>query len=524
MAAVREPPFGLECNAFKLDAESSETGKEGEGGCLRILVQPDFSQGEKPISSIGRYLPGVQDVISDCGAKGDGVSDDTEAIQKCISDQNRCGGDDLSCRSTSVMPLVVSFPSGSHLISSAIEMYFMTTMIGDPIDRPKLVAASSFQGLGVISSDHYIEGGNGESWYINQSNFFRQVRNFIIDLRNTPDNQHKSATPGPAGIHWQVAQATSLQNIDICMREGSRGHVGIFMENGSGGLIRGVRFHGGYIGFRAGNQQFTIKDLTFENCQIAIQAIWDWSFLWSDIKISGADIGIDLINQDLKDQGSPQQTFAYLLVDSVLSATTGIRTQPFMASDGYCQLTLDNVDFSGSGTAIKETTGETVLAGGQKVDSWMWGIVANQDSPNGRRIEGESVQKTSSTPARLLGGPQGGFYDRERPQYEDVAASSFRNALSRGCQGDGAADDTACLQALFSSPGYVFLPAGVYRVTDTVYVAPGLKIVGEAWSAITASGEKFQDMTKPRVMVQVGRNGEVSCGAMMRLRMSKNGL
>jgi len=70
------------------------------------------------------------------------------------------------------------------------------------------------------------------------------------------------------------------------------------------------------------------------------------------------------------------------------------------------------------------------------------------------------------------------------------------------------ADDTACLQDLFSSPGHVFLPAGVYRVTDTVYIAPGLKIVGEAWSAITASGEKFQDMTKPRVMVQVGRNGE----------------
>lgn len=57
------------------------------------------------------------------------------------------------------------------------------------------------------------------------------------------------------------------------MREGSRGHVGIFMENGSGGLITGVKFFGGYIGLRAGNQQFTIKNLSFDKCRTAIAAI-----------------------------------------------------------------------------------------------------------------------------------------------------------------------------------------------------------------------------------------------------------
>jgi glucan 1,3-beta-glucosidase len=138
------------------------------------------------------------------------------------------------------------------------------------------------------------------------------------------------------------------------------------MENGSGGLITGVKFHGGFVGLRAGNQQFTIKNLTFDKCRTAIQAIWDWTFLWSNIKITGATIGIDLINQDLKNNQAPQQTFAYLLLDSAISAQTGIRSNPFMATDGYAQVTLDNVDFAGSGTAIMETTGNVVLAGAPK--------------------------------------------------------------------------------------------------------------------------------------------------------------
>lgn len=88
------------------------------------------------------------------------------------------------------------------------------------------------------------------------------------------------------------------------------------------------------------------------------------------------------------------------------------------------------------------------------------------------------------------------------PGSENIANFSFY------FPGDGVSDDTKCLQDLFGSPGYVFVPAGVYRVTDTIKVVSGIKIVGEAWSAITAAGDKFSDMTKPRVLVQVGEKGE----------------
>ncbi len=34
----------------------------------------------------------------------------------------------------------------------------------------------------MVDTDIYIPGGNGDEWYINQNQFFRQIRNFVFDL------------------------------------------------------------------------------------------------------------------------------------------------------------------------------------------------------------------------------------------------------------------------------------------------------------------------------------------------------
>jgi hypothetical protein len=60
----------------------------------------------------------------------------------------------------------------------------------------------------------------------------------------------------PTAIHWQVAQAASLQNLRFNMPVGSKEHVGIFMDNGSGGFMSDLVFNGGFIGLRAGSQQY----------------------------------------------------------------------------------------------------------------------------------------------------------------------------------------------------------------------------------------------------------------------------
>lgn len=156
--------------------------------------------------------------VKDFGAKGDGTTDDTVAINNAISSGNRCG---RGCDSSTVTPAIVYFPPGTYLVSKPIVQYYYTQLIGDAINLPTLKATPSFSGMAVIDADPYEAGG--VNWFTNQNNFFRQVRNFIIDLTGMPPN---SGT----GIHWQVAQATSLQNIRFEMVQGGENNnqQGIF--------------------------------------------------------------------------------------------------------------------------------------------------------------------------------------------------------------------------------------------------------------------------------------------------------
>jgi glucan 1,3-beta-glucosidase len=65
------------------------------------------------------------------------------------------------------------------------------------------------------------------------------------------------------------------------------------MENGSGGFVSDLTFLGGNIGFRAGSQQFTARNLQFTSCLIAISMIWDWGFTWKSITVISCYIALD---------------------------------------------------------------------------------------------------------------------------------------------------------------------------------------------------------------------------------------
>lgn len=66
--------------------------------------------------------------VKDFGAKGDGVTDDTDAINSAISFGDRCTPG--SCNSTTTTPAVVYFPPGTYIISSSIIDYYYTQLIG----------------------------------------------------------------------------------------------------------------------------------------------------------------------------------------------------------------------------------------------------------------------------------------------------------------------------------------------------------------------------------------------------------
>ncbi|KAL9027754.1 MAG: hypothetical protein Q9196_003767 [Gyalolechia fulgens] len=449
--------------------------------------------------------------VKDFGAKGDGNTDDTEAINKAISTGNRCG---QGCDSSTVTPALVYFPPGTYLVSRPLVQLYYTQFIGDAISLPTIKAAASFQGIAVIDSDPYDDGG--ANWYTNQNNFFRQIRNFVIDLTAMP------ATAG-AGIHWQVAQATSLQNIRFEMIKGGDNNKqqGIFMDNGSGGFMTDLVFNGGNYGAFLGNQQFTTRNLTFNNVNTAIFMDWNWLWTFKSLSINNCGLGIDMANG-----GNDQLVGSVLIQDSTFTGTPkGIKTSRTASATPATggTLVIDNVDFTGCPAAVVGAGGDTLLAGGSKVASWAQGhayTTGTDGAANATCTAGAAPSASSSTiqgpltapakPASLLDS-KGHVFERSKPQYETVPSSSFVSVKSAGAKGDGISDDTAAIQAIFdkaTADQIVYFDHGAYIITSTVKVPRNIKITGEIWPLIMSSGPAFSDQSKPTPVFQVGQPGD----------------
>ncbi|EZF32283.1 hypothetical protein H109_00915 [Trichophyton interdigitale MR816] len=532
--------------------------------------------------------------VKDFGAKGDGSSDDTAAINMAISSGSRCG---KGCDSSTTTPALVYFPPGTYVVSKPIIQYYYTQIVGDALNMPVIKAASSFEGIAVIDADPY--ENDGSNWYTNQNNFFRSIRNFVIDL--TGLDRGKGAC-----IHWQVAQASSLQNIRFEMVKGggdANKQIGIFMDNGSGGFMTDLVFNGGNYGAFFGNQQFTTRNLTFNNCNTAIFMNWNWAWTFKSLTVNDCGVALNMSNG-----GFNQTVGSVMILDSKITNTpkgvvTSFNAESVPESGGT--LIIDNVDFTGSTDAVASLQGSSIVSGGSVIKHWVQGNawtsgssgskakrlppqvhaapdVARRDecpapapqppaqptvppypipetgkptrvpttgpsnvptrTPTGGVPSGTTgtapstpspsapptgsptacpsapVTKTRvqsalpqpSKPAILLD-KSGKVFERAKPQYESVPVTNFISVKSAGAKGDGKTDDTQAIQAVLdkaTADQIVYFDHGAYLITSTIKVPRNIKITGEIWPMLMATGKAFSDMKNPIPMLQVGQPGD----------------
>ncbi|KAK7693686.1 hypothetical protein QCA50_003257 [Cerrena zonata] len=437
--------------------------------------------------------------VKDFGAKGDGVTDDTVAINNAMSSGGRCGGG--TCSSSTITPAIVYFPQGTYKLTSPIETYYYTQIIGDARNPPTLLAAPNFSGMAVIDADPYIPSGGGAQWFVNQNNFFRSVRNFVIDLRQMP------AAASATGLHWQVSQATSLMNIRVEMStEAGNNHQGIFMENGSGGFMGDLIFNGGKFGIWVGNQQFTVRNITVNNANTAIFGIWNWGWTFQGVTINNCQVGFDLTTGGTTP--AAQTVGAEAIIDAVVTNTPIFirNSQPSTSLAG--SLVLNNIKLNNVPTAVGVVGGQVVLAGGTTtIASWGQGNVYSGTNPTGKFVQ--STIPAPAKPASLLDSA-GNIFGRTHPQYENFAVIQFVSVKDQGAKGDGKTDDTAAIQAVFdkfSGCKIIFFDAGTYFISNTITIPTGSQVVGEAWSVIMGGGKAFQDINNPIPVVRVGAPG-----------------
>lgn len=455
--------------------------------------------------------------VRDYGATGNGVTDDTAAIKRAMNDGGRCGE---KCNGSTTKNAIVYFPPGTYLISTTIPLPFGTQVIGDALTRPLLKAAPGFVGLGVLSTNEYTGGGTGidgldQQWYVNTANFYRQLRNIRIDVTDT------DPTEKVACLHYQIAQATSTQNVELIA---GAAQTGIFAENGSGGHISDITFTGGAFGIFGGNQQFTAQRVQFNGCDVGAQIIWDWGWVWKSVTMTNVGTGFRL----LPETGSTGNIGSISVLDSTFTSvgTVVVIAPPSSTpGSGTTGLIFENVALSGVTKTVADSSGTTILAGGTtSIDHWALGPVYG-GSATARTFSNGGKIGNYRRPLTLVNA-NGAYYERERPQYQNVPLSNFVHVRDFGATGDGVTDDTAAFQtALNAAQGnkILFVDAGSYILTSTVTVPLGSRIVGETWSQLVAYGPYFSDANNPKVLIKVGEAGQVGPVEMQDLMITTKG-
>jgi glucan 1,3-beta-glucosidase len=280
----------------------------------------------------------------------------------------------------------------------------------------------------------------------------------------------------------------------------------IFMQ-GSAGFLTDVTITGGLYGLNVGNQQYTMRNVAISDSITAISQIWDWGWTYTGLNINNCTTAISIAQGG----SSALVVGSVQVIDSSISnCETFIDTAWTTSSSpvGAGSLIIENVKLDSVPTAVQGNSSVYLAGGTTTISGFGQG---HQYTPTGPG----TLQGTFTPPARpsgLLASGSSNYYTKSKPQYETVSSSDVVSVRSSGAKGDGTTDDTAAIQSALNSAAsagkVVFFDFGLYVVTDTIYIPPGSKVVGESYATILASGSKFTSIDSPYPVVQVGKSGD----------------
>ena len=412
---------------------------------------------------------------------------------------------DTDSLGTTGQPVVVYIPQGTYVLQSSLQLYVGTVLMGDPINLPIIkagwVCSSCLDSQ--VDADHHRPNFKGDTLIYGKDPHHDSTTNFYIGIKNIQlDSTNLSSSTKFTILDWSVSQATQLTNIVFNMPNYSTGHTGIAMpEGGSGCSMGDLTFNGGVVGLNMGSQQYEVKSASFNRCTTGIFISGCFACVLVNIEFESNAVGIDM-SQD----GGHSVT----LIDSVAS-NTGTAVEAVACLTGDHTLVIENF-VSGPGLkAVVSVSGRSILSG-SVLDTWVYGNVYAPGGPTTGAHKAGKMYRTVRSSSLLCTNK---YVTIPPPTYQEYNLDQFVNVKQVdgfSVRGDGESDDTINLNAIIScyaGSKILFFPQGTYIVTDTLFFPPGSRVIGEAWSAISAFGPKFLNPLAPKPMIKVGNPGDV---------------
>jgi len=411
----------------------------------------------------------------------DGIKDDSEALQQAIN---------------SIPFGIVFIPEGRYRISRTIYVPKAIRLIGYGTNRPVILLGENTPGFQTAVPDD-----KGKANYMI----------WFIDKHSKPGEPILDANPGTF--------YSALSNIDLIIEDGNPAavalrthfaqhgfisHSDIYIGNGKAGIfdvgneIEDVRFYGGEYGI------YTTKPSP------------GWPFLMIDTFFEGQrkaairtrEGGLTILRMDVRNvpvviDTDPHYIEKLYMEDCRFAEVSGPAIRISHENNAHNQINLRNV----------HCRQVPILAAFLESGKFVEGI--SEFYRVACFTHGNQMDEVTSRPAiktTLELEKQPGFADcvpSDIPRLPGV--ETWMNVRSLGAVGDGIADDTLILQAAIEQYPVLYLPQGMYRVTETLRLKSDTMLIGlnpiTTQIILPDNTEAFGGLGRPKALIEAPGGG-----------------
>jgi sugar lactone lactonase YvrE len=452
------------------------------------------------------------------GAVGDGVADDTAAIQAAVDRVQETVGQG-----------VVFVPQGRYRLTKTVYVWPSIRLIGYGAKRPVFVLADSTPGYGDKNAESYMVffagsrpgamggrgltappgaapsgpqtgrgattggapppgfgrgGPGGRPSDAGAGTFYSAMSNIDIEIG--------AGNPGAVGIRGTYAQHSFLAHMDF--RIGS----GIAGVHDTGNVMEDVRFFGGQYGIwtriPSPSWQFTAVDAYFEGQREA--AIREYM------------AGLTLVRPHFRNVPTAISIDANFhdelwIKDGRMEDVTGPAFVISLEDNPRTEINMENV------VCRRVPTFALLRESGKKVTgpAEMYEVKAFSHGLHYADMGAQPVTKTAFDAVPLKAMPD--------PVKSDLVplppAATWVNIRSLGAKGDGVTDDTEVFRKAIAAHRAIYLPSGYYVVSDTLTLKPDTVLIGlhplATEIVLLDRTEAFQGVGAPKPMIEAPKGG-----------------
>jgi sugar lactone lactonase YvrE len=437
------------------------------------------------------------------GARGDGVADDTEAIQKAID----------TVQETAVQGIVF-VPEGRYRLTKTINVWPSIRLIGYGATRPVFVLAASTPGYQDRNAENYMvffaggrpgaQGGrggqppgaappggrsgggqaSGRPPDSSPGTFYSAMSNIDIEIGE--------GNGGAVGVRGTYAQHSFLAHMDF--RIGS----GIAGVHDTGNVMEDVRFFGGQYGIwtrtPSPSWQFTAVDAYFEGQREAA--------------IRELMAGLTLIRPHFRNVPTAVSIDANYhdelwIKDGRMEDISGPAVIISLEQNARTQINMENVICRRVPTfALLRESGKKFAGPGEIYEAKVFSHGLHYAD-----VGATPVTKNIFEAVPLNSMPE--------PVKSDLVplppGNTWVNVRSLGAKGDGVTDDTAVFRKAIAEHRAIYLPSGYYVTSDTLTLRPDTMLIGLHPLAtqidLLDRTEAFQGVGRPKPMIEAPKGG-----------------